>query len=153
MAPHPDNQSNGSRINQGGNEPAVAKKILVVEDNKDFAEPLVCLLEMRGHTVVLVHDGAGGLQALQDNPFDVVLLDIGLPRMDGYEVARRMRLLPGRSPVIIALTGYGQQADRVRSKAAGFDNHLLKPFVLPDLEKAIAASARGVTAPPSPQGA
>lgn len=116
-----------------------SKKILIVEDNKDFAEPLACLLELRGYSTVLAHDGVSALNIFQNNLFDVVLLDIGLPRMDGYEVARRMRQIPGRCPLIIGLTGYGLREDRDRSKAAGFDHHLLKPFELADLERAIAA--------------
>ncbi len=103
-------------------------KVLVVDDNIDAAESLTMLLHAWGHEVRTAHDGltARGL-AEQFRP-EVVLLDIGLPRMDGYEVARRLRTQDGMGHVLlVALTGYGQQEDRHRAAEAGFNRHLTKP--------------------------
>ena len=103
-------------------------KVLVVEDNVDTAESLAMLLRFSGHEVRAVHTGPKALQAAQAEPPDVILLDIGLPGMDGYEVARRLREQQGAgSAHLIAMTGYGQESDRKRSREAGFDHHLVKP--------------------------
>jgi signal transduction histidine kinase/CheY-like chemotaxis protein len=104
-------------------------RVLLVDDNADAAESLRVLLELLGHQVRTVHDGPSALDALRGQPFDVAVIDIGLPGMDGYEVARRtLRLLGGRRPVLIALTGYGRREDREAALAAGFDHHLVKPI-------------------------
>ncbi|MFD0668641.1 hybrid sensor histidine kinase/response regulator [Ramlibacter sp. MAHUQ-53] len=106
-----------------------ASTVLVVDDNTDAADTLQLLLEMQGLTVVTAGDGAGALaQARRHHP-GVVVLDIGLPDMTGYEVARRLRAEAGEGerPVLIALTGWGQAADRARAAEAGFDHHLTKP--------------------------
>jgi CheY-like chemotaxis protein len=109
---------------------------LVVDDNVDGAESLATLLKLLGHEVHVAHDGPAALLATADVRPEVVFLDIGLPGMDGYEVARRLRR-PGRSEaLLVALTGYGQEEDRRRSREAGFDHHLVKPVdpaVLEDL--------------------
>jgi signal transduction histidine kinase/DNA-binding response OmpR family regulator len=107
---------------------AVGRRILVVDDNVDVVETTKMLLTLAGHEVRSAKDGLQALQfAAEFNP-DVVLLDIGLPLMDGYEVARRLRQMPQtRGTLLIALTGYGQQGDRQRGKDAGFDGHMLKP--------------------------
>ncbi len=104
------------------------RRILVVEDNADAAEMLAIILRMEGHHVKAVHDGSAAWRlALEWNP-EVVLLDIGLPGMDGYEVARRFKHEPGLSGMtLVALTGYGQEEDRQRARKAGFDYHLVKP--------------------------
>jgi PAS domain S-box-containing protein len=103
-------------------------RILLVEDNRDAAEALSTLLERLGHCVRVVHDGTAAIAAAQCNAPDVMLVDIGLPDMDGYEVARRVRLEPILDQVVVAaLTGYGQKEDRQRAIAAGFDYHLVKP--------------------------
>jgi signal transduction histidine kinase/ActR/RegA family two-component response regulator len=120
--------------------PSVARsmRILVVDDNVDAAETLAELLESWGHTVKAVHDGVEGLEEAQRFRPDVVLLDIGLPRMDGLEVARRLRSLPGEPrTVLVALTGYGQAEDRARSREAGFDHHLTKPVDLDTLVRVL----------------
>jgi CheY-like chemotaxis protein len=105
-----------------------ALKLLVVDDNVDAAVSLSLLLELENHRVQSAHSPAQALEQLAGFEPDLVLLDIGLPQMDGYELARRIRALPGRAPPkLVALTGYGQAADRRRSLAAGFDAHLVKP--------------------------
>jgi CheY-like chemotaxis protein len=103
-------------------------RVLVVDDNHDAAEAAAVFLSLAGHEVKAVGDG---LEALASAPVfapDVVVLDIGLPGMDGYEVARRLRGVPEtRDSLLVALTGYGQQGDRERAQKAGFDHHLTKP--------------------------
>ncbi|HYX26379.1 MAG TPA: ATP-binding protein [Thermoanaerobaculia bacterium] len=102
--------------------------VLLVEDNLDAAEALGELLRMWGHTVHLAHDGASALEAARRRRPDVVLLDIGLPGMDGYTVAEQLRAVPGHEGVkLVAVTGYGQESDRQRAALAGFDHHLVKP--------------------------
>jgi CheY-like chemotaxis protein len=111
-----------------------SRRILVVDDNEDAAEMLALVLRKRGFTVVLAFDGEEALTMAQAHHPDVVLLDIGLPGIDGYEVARRLRASPlPERPVLIAVTGYGQPADRVRSREAGFDHHLVKPVAMEKL--------------------
>jgi PAS domain S-box-containing protein len=111
-------------------------RILVVDDNLDASMSLAMLLEVSGHMVCTAADGPSALaKASSFNP-NVVLLDIGLPQMDGYEVARLLRQQPGSNiEMLVALTGYGGQEDRRRSKEAGFDRHLVKPLDPSDLEK------------------
>jgi PAS domain S-box-containing protein len=106
----------------------VQRRILVVDDNGDAAESLALVLGMTGHEVRLAGDGPSALAAAAEFRPEIVLLDIGLPGMDGYEVARRLRSGDGpRDMSLVALTGYGQDADRERARAAGFDHHLVKP--------------------------
>jgi two-component system CheB/CheR fusion protein len=101
---------------------------LVVEDNPDTAESLRLLLELRGHQVEVAATGPAGVAAATAWRPDVVLCDIGLPGMDGYEVARALRHHPATAGVrLIAVTGYGKDEDRRRSREAGFDHHLTKP--------------------------
>jgi len=124
---------------QAADRPMVAKRILVVDDNVDAAATLAMLLKSLGHETCVVHDGVQALRmAVQFRP-DVVLLDIGMPGLDGYEVARRLRALKRERPLrIVAITGWGQEADRVRSREAGFDVHLVKPVDPTVLTSAIA---------------
>jgi PAS domain S-box-containing protein len=111
------------------------KRVLVVDDNRDAAESLGMLLTMLGATVHVSYSGADALQALATHKPSVVLLDIGMPEMDGYEVARRIREQPDfRDVTLIALTGWGQEKDRRRSRRAGFDFHLTKPANVDALE-------------------
>jgi signal transduction histidine kinase/ActR/RegA family two-component response regulator len=110
--------------------PMRARRILVIEDNTDSAESMRALLHTDHHEVEVVHDGATGLAKLEDFRADIVLLDIGLPRMDGYMVAHAIRerfALAGRRPKLLALTGYGNDDDRTAALKAGFDGHLAKP--------------------------
>lgn len=107
---------------------AIRRRVLVVDDNVDAAESLATLLEMSGHEAHLAHDGAQGLTVAEHLRPDVILLDIGLPKMNGHDVARRIRAAGwGREMVLVALTGWGQEEDRRRSRDVGFDHHLVKP--------------------------
>jgi PAS domain S-box-containing protein len=108
---------------------AVRRRVLVADDNVDAAESLSMLLTMMGHEVRAAHDGAQAVdQAEQFRP-DLILMDVGMPRLDGLQAAARIRSMDwGASPVIVALTGWGQEADRKRSKEAGCDVHLVKPL-------------------------
>src|SRR5262249_2623641 len=104
------------------------RRVLVAEDERVLAMSLEWLLQMEGHEGLICHDGTAALAAAETFQPEVVLLDIGLPGMDGYKVARRLREQPvGQKALLVALTGYGQQEDRHRSSEAGFDHHLVKP--------------------------
>lgn len=119
-------------------------RVLVVDDNVDATTTLAMLLAVEHHEVRVAHDGPTALQVAEDFHPDVVLLDIGLPMMDGYEVARRLRQSSElKSAVIIALTGYGQDGDRTRSAEAGFDLHLVKPVSLDTLRATLATRSTG----------
>jgi CheY-like chemotaxis protein len=116
------------------NRNAAARRVLVVDDNEDAARTLAAYLEGLGHTVRIANDGPGALRIAAQFAPDAVLLDIALPVMDGYEVARRLREQSGAERTcLIAVTGYGQRSDRARTDAAGFDTHLAKPVDLPSL--------------------
>lgn len=123
-----------------GREPAVTRRrILVVDDHSDAAESLSELLELTGHDVHTVHDGLAALDAAESLRPDAVLLDIGLPGMSGYDIARQIRRQPwGRRLLLVALTGWGQAKDRRRSREAGFDRHLVKPIDFGELEELLA---------------
>jgi signal transduction histidine kinase/ActR/RegA family two-component response regulator len=114
-------------------------RILVIEDNADMRDLLRASLTRDGHRVEVAAGGAAGLDLARSGQPDVVLVDIGLPDMDGYEVGRQIRALLGPSVQLIALTGYGQAEDRQRSHEAGFDAHLVKPVSEQRLREAIAA--------------
>lgn len=117
----------------------VARRVLVVDDNEDAAESLAALLRIFGHEVGVAFDGEQALSLAPELMPDVVLLDLGMPRMDGHEVARRMRAAPwGASMKIVALSGFGDGADRTRSLEAGCNDHLVKPVSPADLEFALA---------------
>ena len=110
-------------------------RVLVVEDNHDAAEALTMLLELFGHRVAVASDGLTAIEAVQKNVFDIALVDIGLPGIDGYEVARRIRMTPhAKTLMLIALTGYGQDADKQLALSAGFDEHLTKPVKIERLQ-------------------
>lgn len=112
----------------GLTEKSATYRILVVDDNLDSARSLSRLLRLSGHAVNTVHDGPRALEQFEESDPEFVFLDIGLPGMDGYEVARRIRdRPPGGRVVLVALTGYGREEDRVRSREVGFDHHLVKP--------------------------
>ena len=105
-----------------------ARRVLVVDDNLDAVESLALLLRLQGHEVRTACDGPTALETAAAFRPEVVLLDIGLPQMDGYEVARRLREQVGlKEALLVAVTGYGQEEDRRQSDAAGFDAHLVKP--------------------------
>jgi signal transduction histidine kinase len=123
----------------------VRRRILVADDNSDALESLAMLLELGGHEVFSAANGALALESAERHQPEVALLDIGMPKLDGYEVARRIRAQPwGKNIVLVALTGWGQESDRRRSGEAGFDTHLVKPL---DLDK-LAELLR--TLPPAP---
>jgi len=104
------------------------RRILVVDDHIDAAESLALLLELQGHEVHVAHDGRAGLSLAQANPPEVAFFDVGMPDIDGIELARRFRANPRlRGVWLVALTGWGQQQDRQRTREAGFDHHLVKP--------------------------
>jgi CheY-like chemotaxis protein len=105
-----------------------ARRVLVVDDNEDAAVSLAMLLDLGGNETRLAHDGEAALAAAESFRPDLILLDIGMPRMSGHEVCRRLREEPwGRDIKVIALTGWGQEQDRRKSAEAGFDGHLVKP--------------------------
>jgi len=109
-------------------EPRVSRRVLVVDDNTDNAELLRILLEEEGHETYMAHDGVEGLAAAERLRPDVVLMDLGLPRIDGLDACRRIREQPwGKRILVIAITGWGQDVDRRKSQEAGFDHHLVKP--------------------------
>jgi CheY-like chemotaxis protein/anti-sigma regulatory factor (Ser/Thr protein kinase) len=121
------------------------QRILVADDNHDAAEALSLQLQLAGHDVRTAHDGLEALQLARTFGPDIVLLDLGMPKMDGYEVARQLRteLAGVRQMTLIALTGWGQQQDRDRTADAGFDAHLVKPVAEAQLFKALAAAVEG----------
>ncbi len=130
----------------GGDEAAApaARRILVVDDNQDAAESLGMLLRALGHEVRTAHDGLEAVRAVPDFRPDVVLLDIGMPKLNGYEAARQIREQPGGAAlVLVALTGWGQEEDRRLSHEAGFDHHMTKPVELADLQKLLAEVVPG----------
>jgi CheY-like chemotaxis protein len=103
------------------------RRILIVEDNHDARQMLRHLLELSGHEVHEAEDGVSGLEQALALHLDVVIVDLGLPGLDGYQVARRIRDAGRTDLVLIAVTGYGQLEDRIRSSEAGFDAHITKP--------------------------
>jgi signal transduction histidine kinase/ActR/RegA family two-component response regulator len=121
------------------------RRVLVVDDNRDSADTLGELLALWGHDVAVAHDGPGALEVAEARHPEVVLLDIGLPGVDGYEVARRIRAsAQGNEPLLIALTGLGQEGDRRKSVEAGFDHHLAKP-VDPEALRDLIARGNGAS--------
>lgn len=105
----------------------IGRSILIIEDNADARDALRVLLELEGHAVEAVEEGQQALELARAKDPDIALVDIGLPGIDGYEIARRVRARDARRPVLIALTGYGQPEDRRRATEAGFDEMLVKP--------------------------
>lgn len=124
-------------------EPAQARRILIIEDNDDARETLIIALESLGHEVLSASDGKTGLDLIRDREPDVAVIDIGLPRMDGFEIARRIRTLVSNTGVtrdavrLVALTGYSQEETRARAEAAGFDRWLTKPVAIKELARII----------------
>jgi CheY-like chemotaxis protein len=117
-------------------------RVLVVDDNRDAADTMVTLLDLLGATTRVAHSGPDALAALPGFEAEAILLDLGMPGMDGYEVARRIRQDPRfRDVTLIALTGWGQEEDRRRTRSAGFDHHLVKPIDFAEL-KALLGSLK-----------
>ena len=122
-------------------DPAAAapRRILVVDDNRDTTESMALLLELAGHETHTAFDGAEAVEAAAALRPDIILLDIGLPKLNGYEAARQIREQQSdKSLVLVALTGWGQAEDHRRSEAAGFNAHLVKPVDLAALTKLLA---------------
>ena len=138
MTPQVAGLANRSR--ETGPVPDIApQRILVADDNHDAAEALSLQLQFAGHDVRIAHDGVEALELAKTFDPDIVLLDLGMPKMDGYETARQLRLRSsGRRLSLIALTGWGQQQDRDRTADAGFDAHLVKPVAEAQLFRALA---------------
>jgi CheY-like chemotaxis protein len=128
------------------------RRILAVDDNKDAVESLALLLTMMGHEVRVAYEGFTAMDAARTYEPEVVLLDIGLPGMDGYQVARWLRRQPALAKVLlIAVTGYSQPEDRRRSREAGFDYHMAKPVDLDVLER-LLAHPPSLVSPEAPPG-
>jgi CheY-like chemotaxis protein len=105
------------------------RRILIADDNRDAADSLSLLLALDGHEIRTVHDGAAAVAEAERFRPEFALLDIGMPKLTGYEVAQRLRAEPwGQTCVLVAITGWGQEQDRRRSREAGFDHHLTKPI-------------------------
>jgi CheY-like chemotaxis protein len=114
------------------------RRVLVVDDNADAAQTVSMLLQVLGYETDVEYDPLRALACVRERAFDAYVLDIGLPGMDGHELARRIRALPGRAGALfIALTGYGQQQDRDASAAAGFHYHFVKPANVDALARAL----------------
>jgi PAS domain S-box-containing protein len=125
---------------RAGSRPAGSRRVLVVDDNRDAAETLELLLQLWGHEVRSAYDGPQALALAAELQPEIILLDIGLPGMSGYDVARQLRELPGgRDMIVVAVTGYGQDSDRLRSQEAGFRYHLVKPVEPEVLQELIAS--------------
>jgi CheY-like chemotaxis protein len=123
-------------------EPAAftPRRILVVDDNRDAAESLALLLGITGNQTQTASDGLEAVEAAEKFKPDLVLLDIGLPKLNGYEACRRIRQAPWSARIqLVALTGWGQEEDRARAAEAGFDGYLVKPVDYADLKKLMAS--------------
>ena len=116
-----------------------ARRVLVVDDNRDGAESLGMMLELAGHEVALAHDGVEAVERAEQFRPEVILMDVGMPRLNGLDATRRIRQEPwGKAATIIALTGWGQECDRERSREAGCDGHLVKPVAPEELQRILS---------------
>ncbi len=130
-------------VSAGGAAPSSARRVLVVDDNQDGAESLAMFLQIGGHEVHTAYDGEEAVAAAETFRPEVVLLDIGMPKLNGYEACRRIRNSAwGRDMVLIAQTGWGQEEDKRRTKEAGFDDHLVKPVDPVSLMKMVTEATR-----------
>lgn len=119
-----------------------SQRVLVVDDNEDATAALCMLLQAMGHETAEAHDGPEALDVVRAFQPDLVLLDIGLPTMDGYEVARRLRAVgTGKECKLVALTGWSQEEDREKTAEAGFTHHLVKPVDAETLRKLLAGES------------
>jgi CheY-like chemotaxis protein len=117
-------------------------RVLVADDNVDSADSLSMMLRLLGHEVRTAHNGVAAVETAAAFQPDVILLDIGMPKLNGFDACRRIRALPGgKGAVIVALTGWGQEEDKRRSREAGFDRHFVKPVEPADLEQLLAELA------------
>lgn len=125
-------------------------RVLVVDDNVDAARTMAMLLELEGYQVECAFDGQHALDCVRDRPPDALLLDIGLPRLDGLEVARRLRAQSGeaaRKRLLVAVSGYGRDQDRAQALQAGFDLHFTKPADPEQLLQVLARHRQGLASP------
>ena len=119
------------------------QRVLVVDDNKDSAQTLAMMLKIMGNDIRTAHDGLEAVEKAQEYLPNVILLDLGMPKLNGYDVCRRIREQTwGLNMVIIALTGWGQAEDRQRTKEAGFDHHLVKPVDVAKLKELLDEAAK-----------
>jgi CheY-like chemotaxis protein len=124
---------------------SAGRRVLVVDDNEDGAESLAMLLEFHGHETHQAYDGVEAIAAAERLRPDAVLLDIGLPRLNGYETCRRIREQPwGKDMFLVALTGWGTEEDRQRSGEAGFDTHMVKPVDYDELLRLLEKTSGSV---------
>jgi CheY-like chemotaxis protein len=131
----------------GKEQPTTARRILIVDDNPDSAASLTLLLKMTGNETHTSHDGLEAVAAAERFRPDVVLLDIGLPKLNGYDACRRIREQPwGKSMVLVAVTGWGQEENRRKSQEAGFDHHMVKPVDYGTFMKLLASLSPGRSA-------
>jgi CheY-like chemotaxis protein len=145
------------------NKPVAApikRRVLIVEDNRDAREMFRMMLELDGHDVLEAEEGCSGLQLLRSGAPDIAFIDVGLPGLDGYEIARRFRAErngasagDGHQVLLVALTGYGTPDALERSRCAGFDHHLIKPVNPESLYKLLNGTAEGEQEPPTLQAA
>jgi len=119
---------------------SAARRVLIVEDNPDNRLALRTLLELWGYAVEEAPDGAQAIQMHLERSAEIALIDIGLPGINGYDVAKRIRSAPGGRPFLVALTGYGRTDDRRKALDAGFDAHLVKPVDPDELERLLATA-------------
>ena len=116
-------------LSAGASGPSVRRRVLIADDNRDAADSLAMLLRMDGHEVTVVHDGRQAVATIDSFRPDIAVLDIGMPELNGYEVARQVREGPLSTLItLIAVTGWGQASDKARAAAAGFNHHLTKPI-------------------------
>jgi CheY-like chemotaxis protein len=133
----------GDAESSAGQQAQDALRVMVVDDNVDAAQMLAALLEVQGHAVCVEYDARGALERARRERPDVLLLDIGLPDMDGYELARCLRGQPeSAGATLVALTGYGQSQDRKEAEQAGFDHYLVKPADMEQVNDVLAEAAR-----------
>jgi PAS domain S-box-containing protein len=151
QASAPTGAAAGSSRQEPAGPQAGARQVLIVDDNEDAASLLAETLGLLGYACTVAHDGPRALQLAARTRFDAALLDLGLPAMDGYEVAGHLRTLPAWHDVpLVAITGYGQRSDRDRTRAAGFDHHLVKPVDMRALTSLLATELDPATGrPPS----
>jgi CheY-like chemotaxis protein/two-component sensor histidine kinase len=139
--PAPPTTANGRAFYGTTSLPVAKRRILVVDDNPDALESLTQLVARMGNEVCRAHDGREAIEAAEAFQPDIVLMDLGMPNVNGYEAARRMREQPwGRHLTLIATTGWGQDEDRRRTAEAGFDRHLVKPIDVAELRELLATS-------------
>jgi len=141
LVPKPSVEPEAAKAN-GPAARVSGRKIVVIDDERDVADLLARLLKRLGHEVWTAYGGKSGIETVLEHRPDAVLVDIAMPDLDGYEVARRLReRLPG--VVLIAVTGFAQRGDEMRARTAGFDHHLAKPVKVGQIEELLAAGEAG----------